>query len=210
MKANMGLGTIILFGFAGLYMGLAAAQKQEMKIIFAGQEAGFSVYEAKAAGPGNSDGSFESTTEAEIQGVKIRSKLTGKFTGNLLAEFELIESAAGQEKRVTAKEGKLKFVSGAATKEAEYKPMKAVFANFHPALAATLIKEFDRAKGGVQNVQWFSIDAGAALKVDVSNKKTRAIPGFETLLADPTTLMPELSQPTFQTRIEKGVKIGMR
>src|SRR5262245_42043291 len=163
MKANFGLWTIMVFGFAGLYMGLAATQKQEMKIIFGGQEAGFSVYEAKTAGPGDSGGSFESTTVADIQGVKIRSRLTGQFAENGLTEFELVESAAGQEKRVTAKEGKLKFVSGATTKEAEYKPMKAVFANFHPALAANIIKEFDRAKGGVQNIRWFSIDAGAAL-----------------------------------------------
>jgi len=255
MKANVALGTIIIFGLASLYVGSAAAQKQEMKIIFGGQEAGFSVYEAKA-GPGNSDRSFESTTEVDIQGVKIRSKLTGKFAENMLTEFELVESAAGQEIRVTAKDGKLKFVSGAKTKEAEYKPMKAVFANLHPALAANLIKEFDRAKGGVQNIEWFSIDTGAPLKVDVSNRKTRSIEvagqrlivdvysirfgngadvelfltdsmrfaafdlpaqkfqvaahGFETLLADPTTMMPELSQPTFQTRIEKGVRIGMR
>lgn len=72
MKANMGLGTFAIFGFAGLYLGLAATQRQEMKIIFGGQQAGFSIYEAKAAGAGNSDGSFESTTEADIGGVKIR------------------------------------------------------------------------------------------------------------------------------------------
>src|SRR5262245_25907598 len=139
MKANVAQGTIIIFGLASLYLGGAAAQKQEVKIIFGGQEAGFNFYEAKPAGAGNSDGSFESTTELDIQGTKIRSKLTGKFAGDVLAEFELVESAAGQEKRVTAKDGKLKFVSAARTKEAEYKPLKAVFANFHPALAANLI-----------------------------------------------------------------------
>jgi putative CocE/NonD family hydrolase len=256
MKSNIALWTIIIFGLASLYLGGAAAQKRETKIIFGGQEAGFNFYEAKPAGTGNSDGSFESTTEMDIQGMKIRSKLTGKFEGDVLAEFELVESAAGQDKRVTAKDGKLKFVSGAMTKEGQYKPMKAVFANFHPAIAANLIKEFDRAKGGVQNIEWYSIDTGAPLKVDVSSKKTRSIevagqrqivdvyslrfssgadidlfltdnlrfaaldlpgqkfqivaPGFETLLADPTTVAPELSQPTFQIRIEKGVKIEMR
>src|SRR5262249_7160005 len=145
-------------------------------IIFGGQDAGFSVYEAKA-GPGNSDGSFESTTEVDIQGVKIRSKLTGKFAEDALAEFELVESVAGQEKRVTAKDGKLKFVSGAMTKEAEYKPMKAVFANFHPALYANLVKEFDRVKGGIQTIEGFFLDTGTPVKVDVSNKKTRSVEG---------------------------------
>jgi putative CocE/NonD family hydrolase len=46
---------------------------------------------------------------------------------------------------------------------------------------------------------------------DVPSQKLRAIkPGFENLFIDPTTLYPELSQPTFKTNAEKNVQVEMR
>jgi hypothetical protein len=54
-------------------MELAATQKEELKIILGGQQAGFCVYEAKPAGPGNSDGSFESTTNGNARGLNYDS-----------------------------------------------------------------------------------------------------------------------------------------
>src|SRR5262249_10678199 len=47
--------------------------------------------------------------------------------------------------------------------------------------------------------------------VDIPSQKLQAIRrGYETFLVDPTTLYPELSQPTMKTSTEKGVKIKMR
>ena len=46
---------------------------------------------------------------------------------------------------------------------------------------------------------------------DVPSQKLQAIrSGYEAFLVDPTTLYPELSQPTMKTSAEKGVKIKMR
>lgn len=46
---------------------------------------------------------------------------------------------------------------------------------------------------------------------DVPSQKLRAIrSGYEAFLVDPSTLYPELSQPTRQTKAEKGVRVKMR
>jgi len=46
---------------------------------------------------------------------------------------------------------------------------------------------------------------------DIPSQKLQAVrSGFESLFVDPTTLYPELSQPTFKTKAEKNVKVKMR
>ena len=46
---------------------------------------------------------------------------------------------------------------------------------------------------------------------DIPSQKLQAVrAGYESFLVDPSTLYPELSQPTMQTRAEKGVRIKMR
>ena len=46
---------------------------------------------------------------------------------------------------------------------------------------------------------------------DVPSQRLRAISsGYEAFLVDPSTLYPELSQPTRQTKVEKGVRLKMR
>jgi len=52
---------------------------------------------------------------------------------------------------------------------------------------------------------------GASVAWDVPAQSIKAIaPGYDNLVVDPTTLMPELSQPTLKARVEKGVRIRMR
>ena len=46
---------------------------------------------------------------------------------------------------------------------------------------------------------------------DVPSQRLRAIrSGYESLMVDPSTLYPELSQPAMQTKTEKGVRVKMR
>jgi len=46
---------------------------------------------------------------------------------------------------------------------------------------------------------------------DIPSQKLRAIrSGYESFVVDPSTLYPELSQPTMQTKAEKGVRVKMR
>lgn len=245
----------LLFVLVCASLGLSTALAQDtnvgkMKITFAGSEVGFNRYESKP------DGTFESVSEMNLGGLTIKSKLIGKFVEGTLVEFELAQSAMGEEATITAKEGKVKIVSKAKTTEKEYQPAKLVFANFHPLLSATVVKALDPSGATIQTVEPFLLDGAMTLKADLSKKKTRTIEvggekqvvevylirfstgvdidlylskeaqvvawdvpsqklqivatGYENLLVDPTTLYPELSQPTMRTKTLKGVKIKMR
>jgi hypothetical protein len=229
---------------------VATAQSvEEIKWTFGGNEAGFNRYQT------NPDGTFESVSELNIAGISLKSRLSGKMVEGVLTEFEIVNARGDSEVKVTGKVGKAHIVAGEKTRDVDYKPAKAIFANIHPALSETLFKVIEPAHEGAQSIEVLVLDGAVTAKVDVSKKKTRTIevggqkqvvdvyllrfsslefdlylsqdaqfaawdvpsqrlrairPGFENLLIDPTTLYPELSQPTLKTKSEKGVKIKLR
>jgi uncharacterized protein len=223
---------------------------QSIKWKFGGNDAGTSRYETHA------DGTFESSTELNVAGMTLKSRLTGKLVEGAITEFELVNQQAGTEVTVSAKDGKARLKAGDVTRDTTYKPSKVLFANLHPILTETWSKVLDPAKDGVQKIDVFILDAAATFPVEVLKKKARTVEadgkkqvanvylarlatvefdvyitaegadfaaldipsqklqairsGYESFLVDPSTLYPELSQPTMQTRAEKGVRVKMR
>jgi len=137
----------------------------------------------------------------------------------------------------------------------DFKPGPAVFANFHPALSASVAAAYAATTTGAARMDIVILDGAVALKVDVAQRAAKTIevagkrsvaqvyqlrfpnvdmdlyvtedgrtvawnvpaqmikavaPGWEDLIVDPTTKMPELSQPTMKATTEKGVKVRMR
>jgi putative CocE/NonD family hydrolase len=226
----------------------AAQNVQTMKWKFGGTDAGSSRYET------HPDGTFESSTELNVMGMTLKSRLTGKLVDGAITEFELVNQQAGAEVQVSAKDGKARIKAGEATREVTYKPSKVLFANLHPILTGTWSKVLDPTKDGVQKIDIFILDAAATVPVDILKKKARTIEtegkkrvadvylarlgnvefdvylaegnfaawdvpsqklqtirsGYEAFLVDPSTLYPELSQPTMPTKSEKGVRVKMR
>lgn len=240
--------TLILASFF-LMASPTAAQQSVMKWTLFNNDAGTSSFQT------NPDGTFESLTELNLAGTAIKSRLTGKLVDGALVEFEIVNNQAGTEVKASGKDGKAQIVAGERKREVDFKPAKALFGNFHPALSATILKAFDPTKGEAQSIETFVLDGAATVTVNVSKKKDRSLevggvkqivevyqvkfptvefdvylgqdsqviawdvpsqrlqairPGFESLFVDPTTLYPELSQPTFKTRVEKNVRVKMR
>ena len=221
---------------------------QTMKWKFGGNDAGSSTYTTRT------DGTFESSTELNIAGMTLKSRLTGKLVDGAITEYELVNQQAGAEVQVSAKDGKARIKAGEATRDVTYKPSKVLFANLHPILTATWSKVLDPTKDGPQKIDVFILDAAVTVPVEVSKKKTRTaetdgkkqvadvylarlgnveidvyladgnfaawdVPsqklqtirsGYESFLVDPSTLYPELSQPTLTTKSEKAVRVKMR
>ncbi|HSE20737.1 MAG TPA: CocE/NonD family hydrolase [Pyrinomonadaceae bacterium] len=221
---------------------------QTMKWKFGGNDAGSSTYTT------HPDGTFESSTEINIAGMTLKSRLTGKLVDGAITEYELVNQQAGTEVQVSAKDGKARLKAGETTRDVTYKPSKVLFANLHPILTATWSKVLDPAKDGAQKIDVFILDAAVTLPVEVSKKKTRTaetdgkkqvadvylarlgnveidvylsdanfaawdvpsqklqtiMSGYESFLVDPSTLYPELSQPTMTTKKEKAVRVKMR
>jgi hypothetical protein len=222
---------------------------QSIKWKFGSNEAGTSTYQSHA------DGTFESSTELNIVGMTLKSRLTGKFVDGAITEYELVNQQAGTEVTVSAKDGKARIKVGDSTRETTYKPSKVLFANLHPILTETWSKVLDSTKDGVQKIDVFILDAATTVPVEVVKKKARTVEaegkkqvanvylarlatvefdvylaqggdfaawdvpsqklqairsGYELFLVDPTTLCPELSQPTMRTKAEKGVRLKMR
>lgn len=64
---------------------------------------------------------------------------------------------------------------------------------------------------GVTQMQIVSGEGGRVLGIHIPNQYFKAIvEGYEECFVDPTTKFPELSQPTFKTKVEKSVKVKMR
>ncbi|HEY9502635.1 MAG TPA: CocE/NonD family hydrolase [Pyrinomonadaceae bacterium] len=221
---------------------------QTMRWKFGGNDAGSSTYTT------HPDGTFESSTDLNIAGMTIKSRLTGKLVDGAITEYELVNQQPGAEVQVSAKDGKARLKAGEATREVTYKPSKVLFANLHPILTATWSKVLDPTKDGIQKIDVFILDAAVTLPVEVSKKKTRTadtdgkkqvadvylarlgnveidvylsdanfaawdvpsqklqtiMSGYESFLVDPSTLYPELSQPTMTTKSEKAVRMKMR
>src|SRR5262245_63215094 len=73
----------------------AAQNAQTIKWKFGGSDAGGESYVTRP------DGTFESTTELNILGMSIKSRLTGKMTDGLITEFEMVTQQAGTEVKVS-------------------------------------------------------------------------------------------------------------
>ena len=226
-----------------------AQTTQTIKWKFGGNDAGTSSYVSRA------DGTFESSTELNIAGMTIKSRLTGKLIDGAITEYELVNQQAGTEVTVSAKDGKAHLKAGDVVRDMTYKPSKVLFGNLHPILSETWSKVLDPAKDGVQKIDVFILDAATTLPVDVLKKKARTVDvdgkkqvadvylarlgtvefdvylaqgstfaawdvpsqklqairsGYELFLVDPSTLYPELSQPTMKTKTEKAVHVKMR
>ena len=89
----------------------AAQNAQNIKWKFGGNDAGTSSYVSHA------DGTFESSTELNVAGMTIKSRLTGKLVDGAITEFELVNQQAGTEVSVSAKDGKAHFKAGDVTRE---------------------------------------------------------------------------------------------
>src|SRR4051794_6908115 len=61
---------------------VAVQTAQTMKWKFGGNDAGTSTYESRA------DGTFESSTELNVVGMTLKSRLTGKRVDGVITEFE--------------------------------------------------------------------------------------------------------------------------
>jgi uncharacterized protein len=67
------------------------------------------------------------------------------------------------------------------------------------------------ARLGTVDIDVYLAENGDFAAWDVPSQKLQTIrSGYESFLVDPSTLYPELSQPTMQTKAEKGVRIKMR
>jgi putative CocE/NonD family hydrolase len=222
---------------------------QTIKWKFGGNDAGTSTYVTHA------DGTFESSTELNVAGTTIKSRLTGKLVDGAITEYELVNQQGGTEVTVSAKDGKAHLKAGDIVRDITYKPSTVLFGNLHPILSETWSKVLDPAKDGVQKIDVFILDAATTLPVEVSKKKARTVEadgkkqvadvylarlgtvqfdvylaegstfaawdvpsqklqairsGYESFLVDPSTLYPELSQPTMPTKTEKAVHVKMR
>jgi len=227
----------------------AAQNVQTIKWKFGGSDAGSSTYETRA------DGTFESSTELNIAGMTIKSRLTGKLVDGAVTDFEMVNQQAGTEVKVSAKDGKARISVGDVTRDTTYKPSTVVFGNLHPILSQTWSRVLDPTKDGPQKIDVLILDAATTLPVEVVKKKARTVEaggkkqvanvylarlgnvefdvylaqgtdfaawdipsqklqairsGYESFLVDPSTLYPELSQPTMTTKTEKAVKVKMR
>ena len=231
----------------------AHAQKQELAFWFMGARAGKNVYEARP------DGSFTSETDLTLAGTRITSKLTGIRKDGALIEYEVLQAVDSVTVKIVARDGKATLETsikdGPPRMPREYKPSKVVFANFHPAMSATLAEAYTNPASGSQRLDVFLLDGATTMAVDVIGKPAKGIevggarvaarafqvrfatvdmdlyvtedgrvaawnvpaqfikavaPGWDDLVVDPTTKMPELSQPTMKTAPVQTEKIKMR
>jgi uncharacterized protein len=148
---------------------LIAQTTENLKWKFNGNDAGTNTYRTFP------DGRFESVTELNIVGIAIKSRVTGKIVDDTLTEFEIVNSQGGMEVKASAKDGKAQITVAGKTREAEYKPARALFGNFHPFLTGTLFKMLDQAKEGIQSIEVLLLDAATVAKLDVLKKKARQI-----------------------------------
>src|SRR5688572_19105053 len=95
---------------------VSAQTAQTMKWKFGGNDAGTSTYKT------NADGTFESTTELNVAGTSLKSRLTGKLVEGAITEFELVTQQAGTEVTLSAKDGKARLKAGEVTRDITYKP----------------------------------------------------------------------------------------
>jgi len=234
----------------------ARAQKHELKFSFMGAEAGSNVYEVRP------DGSFVSETTLTLAGTKITSKLSGSRKDDVITAFTLEQAAGPNTVKIVVRDGKATLEASVAGKPNEvkqdtkdFKPAKAVFANFHPALSASIAANYTPTTAGTQKMDLLILDGAVSLAVDVSRRAAKVVevggkretaqvyqvrfpnvdmdlyvtedgqavawdvpaqmlkavaPGWEDLVVDPATKMPELSQPTLKAAPAATAKIKMR
>ncbi|MBV6458138.1 MAG: hypothetical protein HONBIEJF_01261 [Fimbriimonadaceae bacterium] len=132
---------------------------------FAGSKVGSSEWVLKE------DGAFTSTSNLEMQGMKISSSLTGKLRNGMLFEYTLTESVGANKGTVTVKEGKGVAEAGAAKREFTFKPTRQVFANFHPGLGSLLSGAMKASPEG--KFTMFIADAGVTIDASVADYKSR-------------------------------------
>ena len=145
----------------------AFAQQPTTTWRFAGTNSGTTTHVQRP------DGTFESVTEAVIAGVPIKSRLTGRFSGDALVEYELVTDVRGEEVRTSAREGKVRIATRDRTIENDYRPSSLLFTNYHPVLSQTILKGLDHNSDAIQTIDVFSLASARAMKIDVSKKKTR-------------------------------------
>ena len=148
---------------------VAVQNTQTMTWKFGGNDVGSSSYQT------HPDGTFESSTELNILGQSLKSRLTGKLVDGAITEFEIVNQQAGTEVQVSAKDGKARIKAGERTRDVTYKPSKVLFANLHPILTETWSKVLDPEKDGVQKLDVFILDAATTITVDVLKKKARTV-----------------------------------
>jgi hypothetical protein len=124
----------------------AQSSVETIAFFFAGSRVGTSTYRTLP------NGRFESTSAEIVENMIVTSKLTGTITDGLLTEYELVTNHGGSEVKVTAKEGKAQVTREGKTREVDFKPTRAAFANEHPIVAETMIRALDRNRAGPQHI----------------------------------------------------------
>ena len=75
--------------------------------------------------------------------------------------------------KVVAKDGKVRAEAGADKRNADYKPGKALFGNFHPALSATIAKAYAPGAADSQKIDLLIIDGGFIVPIDVIKRPAK-------------------------------------
>jgi uncharacterized protein len=149
--------------------GRASAEELRSTISFGGSDAGENVFEM------TSDGNFISKTDLEIAGIKISSALTGKFEGDKLVSYTLVQKRGDAENKVEWANGKTKVTAMGKTTERDAKFEKGpVFANFHTQVFRTLPAAME-GKSGAQTLESLILDGGAVVKITVTPKASRTV-----------------------------------
>jgi len=134
---------------------------------FAGSKVGESEWVQK------DDGSFTSTSSLEMQGMKISSVLTGTVRSGLLLDYTLTESAGPTKATITVKNGKGEAESGGKKQNFDYKPVRQVFANFHPGLSSLLGAAIRDSKEGKFDLT--ILEGGIKLSAEVSEYRSKSV-----------------------------------
>jgi len=164
MKLPLPLLTLVLLARTPVF-----GQTFQARFQFGGADVGSSRHEARP------DGWFESVSELNLGPVRIASRLTGRFANGLLTEYTLVQSQGGQEMRIAASGDKAEITAGGGTRITPFKPAARVFANFHPALSGTVVRDLDSGEADSARVEVLILDGPVAMPVDVVRRQPRVV-----------------------------------
>ncbi len=216
-----------------------------------GSKIGENVYDRKP------DGSFTSTTKIEVMNIVIESVLTGKFKGDQLTEYELVQKQPQLDLKVKHAGGKSSAVVNGKDQPAQPVTLgKALFSNYHPGVTSTAFANLPTNVQGSHKLKVSVLDNGGTIvEVSITPKSPRKIKkdggeitirpfivqvgptdvefvlneagevvaesvaaqkvgfiavGYEEAVVDPVAKYRELSQPIYEVKVERGLKVKMR
>lgn len=158
-----------------LFLPLLASLSSADPIVYAisqgGSKIGESTYDRTP------DGSFKSTTKIEVMNITIESALTGKFKGDQLVEYELVQKQPQVDIKVKHVDGKSSAVVNGTNQPAQPVTLgKALYSNYHPGVSSTLFANLPTNVQGSHKVKINVLDSGGAeIQVSITPKSPRKI-----------------------------------